>query len=201
MEIPFWLFQRDEIDVLESELDVLWDRHMRPGDGRTEEEAVLKEYADTEDWAETDLLLRAGEPEVHVHEEDREAFDGMPAVDFLRQAADRDPLYVRAYEWARRSSAWAEGLPKAGAEALRAQVNALLVPVKLAFAQSGEAHEGRGARAAVLSDYALAVQYAARAAESFNRSGAHDLADEASGLLEAIAARRLAFEAGASGHP
>lgn len=195
MEIPLWLFQRDEIDVLETELDALWDRHMRHGKGTTEEEAALKEYADTEEWAETDLLLRAGEPAPCLHEEEqRHAFEEMPVAEFLRHGAQRDPLYVRVYGWARRAADWSEGAPSA--DAFRAQVNALLVPVKFAFAQAGEAHEGRAAREAALSDYALALQYLSRAAESLSRAGAGGLADEATALFQALAARRAAFEAG-----
>lgn len=194
METPLWLFQRDEVDVLESELDALWDRYTKPGKERTREAAVLKEYADTEDWAETELLLRLGPAAEHgepcTHEEDRRrAFEQMPLAEYLRQGLQRDPLYAETIQWARGVSELAR-VAEEGPDMFRARVNALLVPVKLAFALMGESHEGRAAKETARADYELTRTYLARAAESLSRLG-HGSAAQRAGVIEgAVAIRR-----------
>lgn len=193
METPLWLFQRDEVDVLESELDALWDAYSKPSKERTREAAILKEYADTEDWAETELLLRLGPAEEHgepcAHEEDRRrAFEEQPLTEYLRLGLQRDPLYAEALQWARGTVEVLMGVE--GPEAFRVRVNALLVPVKLAYALMGEGHEGAAARETARSDYELARTYLARAAESLVRLG-HGAAAQRAGAIEgAVAAHR-----------
>lgn len=198
METPLWLFQRDEVDVLEAELDVLWDRYAKPSKERTREAAVLKEYADTEDWAETELLLRLGpvaeQEEPCSHEEDRRrAFKQVPLTEYLRQGLQRDALYVEALQWTRGTSEQLAG--SEGPDAFRVRVNALLVPVKLAFALMGEGHEGPAAKETARSDYELARTYLTRAAESLVRLG-HGAAAQRAGALEgAVTARRARLDA------
>lgn len=197
METPLWLFQRDEVDVLESELDALWDKYAKPSKERSREAAVLKEYADTEDWAETELLLRLGpvaEPEEPcAHEEDRRrAFAQVPLADYLRQGLQRDPLYVEAFQWARIAIELTATTEEP--EAFRVRVNALLVPVKLAFAFMGEGHEGAVAKEAARSDYELTRTYLARAAESLGRLGHHSVAQRAGAIEGAVAIRRSRLE-------
>ncbi len=208
MDTPLWLFQRDEIDVLESELDAIWDRHMKGGSrSGTDEETVLKEYADTEDWAETELVLRAGpadEPSCHHEEERQAAFEELPLLDYLRQGLQRDPLYVDAYAWARRVAERLQARPPeakdapadAARHAFRARINALLVPVKISFAVSGEVHEGARARATARTDYELAGVYLKRAAQSLERLGEAALAEECLPLYETLLRRRGNLEAG-----
>ncbi len=197
METPLWLFQRDEVDVIESELDALWDAYSKPSKERTREAAILKEYADTEDWAETELLLRLGPAEDQgepcSHEEDRRrAFEQVPLVEYLRQGLQRDPLYVEALQWARGTTETLVAVE--GYEAFRARINALLVPVKLAFALMGETHEGPAAKETARSDYELARTYLARAAESLVRLGFGAAAQRAGALEGAVAARRARLD-------
>lgn len=197
METPLWLFQRDEVDVLESELDALWDTYSKPSKERTREAAVLKEYADTEDWAETELLLRLGPVADHgepcTHEEDRRrAFEQVPLADYLRQSLQRDVLYAEALQWTRGVS---ELLATAeDPEAFRARMNALLVPVKIAFALMGEGHDGPVPKETARSDYELARTYLARAAESLTRLGHGSAAQRAGAIEGAVAIRRTRLD-------
>ena len=194
MDTPLWLFQRDEIDVFEAELEALWDHHVRRGQGSVEEMQILQEYAEAEDRAETDVLLRAGLPtstEPCVHEAERhQQFEHMSVEEFLRHGCQRDPLYARCYAWSRRVVAWANAqiAPRrpTASDVFRAHVNALVVPVKIAFAQSSEMHEGRTARAMAVSDYTLALCYLTRASESLCRVQAVELNNEALVLIELI---------------
>ncbi len=196
MEPPLWLFQRDEIDVLETEIDHLWDLYVGRHKADGEEGRVLKEYADSEAWAETDVLLRIGPPQdtpcSHAEEHQRH-MEELPLGHVLRQGLQRDVLYAQTYAWSRKMADWVEtrAASYGGAyDLFRVYVNVLLVPVKLAFALSGEAHEGRYAQEMALSDFGLALLYLSRAAESLRRLGATDQAREADQLSQAILARR-----------
>lgn len=206
MDAPLWLFQRDEVDLLEAELDDVWEKYMRRAlpagrqdKGHGDEQEVLREYAETEDRSDTDLLLQFGGAHVEegpcAHEEQqRKTFESLTTVDYLRQGTQRDALYAGAYAWANRAAKWAQeqhanGAPNAK-EFFRLYLNALLVPVKLAFAQAGEVHEGRPARAATAADYELALIYLKRAAQSLQRLGLAPLVSEAERIALLIAERR-----------
>lgn len=199
MDAPLWLFQRDEVDVLEAELDDVWNRHMRRGKGHVDEESVLREYAETEDRSDTDLLLQFGAAHMEegpcTHEDQqRQAFESMTALEYLRRGTERDALYAGAYVWARQVSTWAQEHAVSGApdnkERFRVYLNALLVPVKIAFAQAGEVHEGPQARAASDSDYELALVYLGRASESLHRLHQNPWAMEAERMMALIVERR-----------
>ena len=55
-----WVFRRDEIDILEDELEDLYETYHRPGDPPSFESSVLHEQLDTEERSDQELSTRLG---------------------------------------------------------------------------------------------------------------------------------------------
>lgn len=98
-----WQFQRDEIDVLEDEVEDLYDRHGR-GDIVTLEAEVLQEQMDIQEQSDAELALRLGLRGInpmapHVHEghthEEPEALRA-----WLADPSRTHPMYQYARLWA-----------------------------------------------------------------------------------------------------
>lgn len=206
-----WLFRRDELDVLEDELDEVFDLHEQSRDPvhRSMEASVIAEQTRTEDSYErklSDLLGPASlAPEdTHVCEHCKDGFpDGVPLKDLLTR--DRDPLYVRAYRWANKVFAWSrESYWKFGMrnrDMFRVHVNAYLVPVKIAFALAEENRDDEHAPRITALEYDLALTYLARTRESLGALRAMGLVhpdlpwmiEEADALAKQVSERRARF--------
>lgn len=206
-----WMFRRDEIDVLEEELDEVFDLHEQSRDPvhRAMEDGVIDEQTKTEDAYErrlSDLLGPAAlaPEEPHACEHCKGGFpDGVPLTELLTR--DRDPLYVRAYRWATKVFAWSrESYWKFGMrnrDMFRVHVNVYLVPVKIAFAQAEESRDDEHAPRIAGLEYDLALTYLARTRESLGALRAMGLAHaeldwmvaEADALKSQVAERRARF--------
>ncbi|OGL95716.1 hypothetical protein A2348_03755 [Candidatus Uhrbacteria bacterium RIFOXYB12_FULL_58_10] len=206
-----WLFRRDELDMLEDEIDGVFDLHEQSRDpvNRTMEETVIGEQTKTEDSYERRLSDVLGpdallEDEPHVCEHCKDGFpEGVALKDLLSKK--RDPLYVRSYLWATKVFVWArESYWKQGMrnrDMFRVNVNACLVPVKIAFALAEEGHGDAHAPSIAGLEYDLALVYLARTRESLGALRTMGLAyadlvwmiEEADALAAEIKDRRSRF--------
>jgi hypothetical protein len=171
-----WLFRRDELDLLEDELDDLfhWHEHSRSAVEKEMEEEVIVEQERTEKTYEnrlTDVLgpdsMSPGEE--HVCEHCRGGFpEGVPLREML--VGERDPLYARAYAWSVAVFGWArESYRHYGMrnrDMFRVYLNAYLVPVKIAFALAEEGRDDERAPLLAAMEYELALTYLGRTRES-----------------------------------
>lgn len=202
-----WLFQRDELDLLEDELDEVFHLHEHSRDPvhHSMEEGVIDEQMRTEDAFErrlSDVLGPAAlAPEEHACEHCKDGFpDGVALRDLL--VRDRDPLYARAYAWATKVFVWSqESYWKFGMrnrDMFRAHVNAYLVPVKIAFALAEEHRDDEHAARVAGMEYELAEAYLERTRDSLRSLRAMGLVqdelpwmiDEANELAAQISERQ-----------
>lgn len=207
-----WLFRRDEIDVLEEELDEVFDLHDKSRDPvhRSAEEAVIAEQTKTEDAYErklSDLLgpasLAPEEGHACEHCKDGGFPDNVPLKDLL--VRERDPLYARAYRWANRVFAWSrESYWKFGMrnrDMFRVHVNVYLVPVKIAFALAEEHRDDEHAPRIAALEFDLALTYLSRTRESLGALRTMGLVhadlqwmiEEADALATQLSERRARF--------
>ncbi len=140
-----WIFHRDEIDLLEEELDELYRLHESTGEDSVSqmEDRILKEQLNTEEAAEAELTLQIGPkyllPHAHLSSADVELPDES-LVETLKTHAYRDPLYTRIYGWAQRAFTLAftrylkEGVCEESI--FRAYVNVKMIPIKFVAAQT-----------------------------------------------------------------
>lgn len=137
-----WIVHRDEMDLLEEEVDDLFRRHGRPaGDLVAEMETrVLREQTNTEELSAAEFDLQIGEESVVFEADTSDHLLQEPKTiqQSLRLQAMRDPVYVQVFQWSRRVYAYTtqryqvEGDKKE--ELFRVHVNVNLVPLKCAAA-------------------------------------------------------------------
>ncbi|MBM5789848.1 hypothetical protein FJZ23_02045 [Candidatus Parcubacteria bacterium] len=143
-----WLFHRDEVDLLEEEMDDLYREHA-PEEGtaaRRMEQRVIQEQMETEERSDA-VLEQALEgapvpPDTHVHAPDAAFSSGARAPSSLREElfvnSERDPVYERLYQWVERVFAYTtkryltEGVRDE--DVFRAHVNVKMVPIKFVSA-------------------------------------------------------------------
>lgn len=207
-----WLFRRDELDALEDQLDEVFDLHEQSRNQvqHSLEKGVIAEQTRTEDLYEQKLadllgpesLASDDEDDGHVCENCQGTGlpEGVPIRDLLGQR--RDAIYVRAYAWSTKVFLWArdcyweQGMRNR--DMFRVNVNAYLVPVKIAFALTEEARGDEHSGAIAAMEYELASTYLSRVRESLGSLRAMGLShpemswmmDEADGLSVAIDDRR-----------
>lgn len=177
-EFP-WVFRRDEIDILEDELEDLYETYHRPGDVPSFESSVLCEQLDTEERSDQELSTRLG-------------FDVLepppPAMVVSRDAAAPSdvwsewqeelihvrshPLYQQAKTWAAQVKPVAKrGYEQGGAyagELFRIYANVNLVPLKIFTALCEEMHEDDVGYEVAREEYRLALTYVDRILESMS---------------------------------
>ncbi|MBI2475368.1 hypothetical protein HYV69_03010 [Candidatus Uhrbacteria bacterium] len=140
-----WMFERNEIDLLEEDLDEIYKQHAPSirGPILKMEGRVLQEQLETEAEFEADLALRIG-PEhlLSLDSSDREikTFAKESLKEVLRAHTFRDPLYERVYLWAKHVAHYARYFYKHDKvyreDAFRALVNVKMIPIKLACVRS-----------------------------------------------------------------
>ncbi len=205
------MFRRDELDVLEDELDEVFHLHEHSHDpvAHEIEAGVIAEQEKTEDAFENKLADLLGPaslaPEApHVCEHCKDGFpDGVSLKELVE--TDRDPLYAKAYAWAitvfawSRESYWKHGMRNR--DMFRVHVNAYLVPVKIAFGQAEENRDDAQAARIAGMEYELAALYLSRTRESLSnlramglvREGLPQMIEEADQLAAMITERRKRF--------
>ena len=176
-----WMFHRDEVDLLEDEMEDLYERYHRTAVGEEEsfEAAVLREQWETQEQSDQALSQRLGldESEEDDDEEPTLCEHEHPFGD-AQQEADRrlssllrvHPLYRQAKAWAalvRPSAKSAHERTRYGAlDLFRIYANANLVPLKVFAALVQEAYGDDIGHTIAKEEYRLALTYLGRIQES-----------------------------------
>ncbi|MEK7620062.1 MAG: hypothetical protein AAB413_02375 [Patescibacteria group bacterium] len=204
-----WVFRRDEIDILEDELEDLYEKYHRPGDVPSFESSVLREQLDTEERSDQELSQRLGfdvlepPPEEVVSSRDSDVpSDTWSAWQEELVHVRSHPLYQQAKKWATVVKPTAKrGYEQGGAyagELFRIYANVNLVPLKIFTALCEELHEDEVGYEIAREEYHLALMYIDRILESmslmiftlelsswmeFSREGARTLRDAVKATL------------------
>ena len=170
-----WIFHRDEIDLLEDELEDLYERFCRDtSDKNVMERAVLSEQLETEDRSDRELSARLGF-DVVENRPDPQA-DNAPQQDATEvwqqevRLVQQHPLYQRVKAWVAlvkpfSKRAYEMGGPYAG-EVFRVYANLNLIQLKVFTALSEELREDQIGVEIALEEYRLALVYLERMLES-----------------------------------
>ncbi len=164
-----WMFQRDEVDLLEEEIDDLYDLHPSP-DGRVEtmEHAAIAEQLETEERADAELAMQV---ELKWFVQAQQAGSGRsarpkhgPETPDLSCDTERSPFYEQLFRFSQNVCAHAELIYAQKEHALRghafrALLNVKMLPVKCANAFSEEAQDDPFARAVAKKELNLARLY------------------------------------------
>lgn len=171
-----WSFRRDEVDLLEEDIDDLYDLHQSTsGRIQTMEQAIISEQLDTEEQADAEFTIRM-DMRVFVNREGQKggkgASVGVPLVstheeeDDLSCDASRPPFYEQLFQFADRVFVFAsEAYARKDAErehAFRVQINVKMVPIKCANALSDELHHDLVSLELAKKEYTLALVYLER---------------------------------------
>ncbi len=173
-----WLFHRDEVDLLEDELEDLYakfacDPQETP---LTVEAGILREQWETEEFSDAELTLKLGlgmlrerqAPDSSVEMSQDEVGEEEAFVQSIRQ----HPLYQSARLWA----ALIRDLAKAGYERqthasrhfFRAYANVNLVPIKIFTALAEESCDDPLGQTVAEESYVLALIYLDRVRRSLS---------------------------------
>lgn len=174
-----WVFRRDEIDILEDELEDLYETYHRPGDVPSFESSVLREQLDTEERSDQELSTRLGfnvlepPPSSVVSSRDADASsDTWSAWQEELEHVRSHPLYQQAKTWAAQVKPVAKrGYEQDGAcagELFRIYANMNLVPLKIFTAMCEEMHEDDVGYEIAREEYRLALTYVERILESMS---------------------------------
>ena len=172
-----WIFHRDEIDLLEDELEDLYETYDRDAESsKTFESVVLSEQMETEEQSDAQLSRRLGvdffqkisESSTFSFSEESQnpKEDSHQHTEFIRS----HPLYQKAKIWAvsLRSvtkQKYEEHGPYAS-EYFRIYANLNLIPLKIFMALSEEFHEDQVGFEVAQDAYQLSLVYLGRVQES-----------------------------------
>lgn len=177
-EFP-WVFRRDEIDILEDELEDLYETYHRPGDPPSFESSVLCEQLDTEERSDQELSIRLGfdvlEPPPPSLVSSREA----DAPSDIWSEWQEELVHVRSHPLYQQAKIWAtqvkpvakRGYEQGGAyagEMFRIYANVNLVPLKIFTSLCEEMYEDDIGYEIAREEYRLALTYVERILESMS---------------------------------
>lgn len=165
------MFRRDEVDLLEEDIDDIYDLHESiSGRVQTMEQVIIAEQLDTEEQADSELAMqmdlkwlmnpRAEKPLWESHN------DRVNQEDDLVCDTQRPPFYEQLFRYADQvfiyaSDAYArKGHSKE--HAFRVRVNIKMVPIKCAIALSEETHDDPLSIALAKKEFSLAIVYLER---------------------------------------
>ncbi|MBI4435362.1 hypothetical protein HY630_01710 [Candidatus Uhrbacteria bacterium] len=172
-----WVFRRDEIDILEDELEDLFEAFHRRGRSPSFESAILAEQLDTEERSDRELSSRLGfdvlEPPPTVlsaREPDEPPDDSFEAWQQELGYVRAHPLYQKAIRWTMFVKPAAKGGYEQGGmyagELFRVYANVNLVPLKIFTALCEGMHEDDIGWNIAEEEYRLALTYLDRILES-----------------------------------
>ena len=175
-----WLFHRDEVDLLEDELEDIYAKYSGESEGETmsEEAEILHEQIQTEEQSDAELTLRLG---MDMLSDTRRPPQSEPPSSPVQDTEDDDefahlilqhPLYQRARVWTGQLRAFSKnGFERKDAHRrffFRVYANVNLVPIKIFAALHEEMHEDRLGQVVAQEEYLLALTYTDRIRESLS---------------------------------
>lgn len=177
-----WLFHRDEIDLLEEDLDLLYDRFRSKSVKKSMEQLLIQEQMETEDLFQTEFPLQMDIKTFLVRNksllsDSSHEFDQYPSVKELLADDVRSPFYCQILLWSKDVCAKAQKIYQKNddraKDAFCIFVNAKMVPIKIAYALEEEMQENPFAFEVAKKEYQLALIYLHRIQNAFN-SLSHD---------------------------
>lgn len=174
-----WLFRRDEIDLLEDEMEDLYAKHAQSDQERmlTPEAEVLNEQMETEEYSDAFLALTLGRGDHPSHHDSffqsKQFFaDHDCGSEDLFVMIRQHPLFQAARHWAVDVRRFAkEGYTQnkvCRREFFRVYANVNLIPIKLFTALAEETQDDSVGQTVAQEAYALVLTYLERIDESFD---------------------------------
>lgn len=160
-----WVFRRNEIDLLEEDIDALYDFYGSASkSGETIEQMIIDEQIETEDQADAEFArsvdLRLFSPTQTHWNVDREQY---ASDQDLILDTERPPFYEHLFHYAEAVYQHATQMYEKHQEdrehAFRIRLNVKMIPVKCAAAMSDELHEDPLSKAMALKQYKLGIIY------------------------------------------
>ncbi len=176
-----WMFHRDEVDLLEEEIEDLYQRHQKTKGIISEMESdVISEQLDTEDRSEAEITIELGaelfNAEAYALPVDLDTPEApVSLVEALKQHSRRDPVYEAIFLWANdvfefAKTNYLENVDT-GRDMFRVYVNVKMVPIKFATAFSEEMLEDVFSIEIAEKEYELALTYLDRTIDSLQHIG------------------------------
>lgn len=170
-----WVFHRDEIDLLEEELEEIYHFIEAHNPKDTEmEQSVMKEQIASEEQTEMELTSDFGfEMLEHDHSSCEKTFElniDISVQEMLREQVLRDPLYSLFYVWSKDVFQFAKEQYLFGhdktRDMFRVYLNAKIIPIKLSTGRINESFEDPFLLQIIKKEYDLALTYLDRTLES-----------------------------------
>jgi len=176
-----WVFQRDDIDLLEDELDDLYTTFAQVGSLMYQEQEILREQIETEEASDQALARRLGldeqKPRAQTLSSGREDATFEDVVSAWQKAPlpiQTHPFYQQAKAWMKEVKPMArqqyEGGGPTTMEWFRIYANSNLVPLKIFWALCEEGKEDETGWQCAQEEYRLAQIYLLRILESLERA-------------------------------
>lgn len=172
-----WMFHRDELDLLEDEIEDLQKKFPLEGDSASVESLVLQEQTDTEDASDAALSMKLGLTEldgVSLNSGDERIAleDAYMEISAGSEMFRKHPLYQRARHWSARVRVYAkhgyDQHAKYEQAFFRAYVNSHSVPVKVFTGLCEESFVDVVGLEVAEEEFQLALTYVGRILESLS---------------------------------
>ncbi|MBT5808176.1 hypothetical protein HOI18_02765 [Candidatus Uhrbacteria bacterium] len=179
-----WLFHRDEVDLLEDQIEDLYHKHQGPlTPTMTMEQEVLSEQLQTEEHSDIDLSENFKESFVDSMKRSKPQSFGETDISspLLGLGAHRHPLYRQARDWSVVVYDYAKERYDDGVrtrDVFRVYANVNLVPIKLSVALLEEVGEGVMPVEIAIHEYRLANVYLKRVVDCLAHVGAQTIEDD-----------------------
>lgn len=170
------MFRRDEVDLLEEDIDDIYDLH-QSSNGRiqTMEQVIISEQLDTEEQADAEFAMQMDVRNLIRSRTEKPSWETraerMREEDDLECDVQRSPFYEQLFRFADEAFVYASEIyarKNDDAEnAFRIRVNVKMVPIKCAVAFSEELHDDPMSLALAKKEFALAIVYLERVLISF----------------------------------
>jgi hypothetical protein len=167
-----WSFERDEVDLLEEDIDEIYRTYQSPkGEVKTIEQAIILEQLETEERAEAEFSLMMGVKGFFKKSEEKTVWgyssteERVPEQSFSCETS-RSPFYEHVFRFSEKVFVYAQDAYAHGGNkkehAFRLRLNVKMIPIKCAVAMSEEMHDDPLSIAMAKKEYKLAIVYTER---------------------------------------
>jgi hypothetical protein len=167
-----WSFERDEVDLLEEDIDEIYRTYQSPkGEVKTIEQAIILEQLETEEHAEAEFSLMMGMKEFFKRSQEKTFWEHSSKEERADELSiscetSRSPFYEHVFRFSENVYAYAKEVYAQGGNktehAFRLRLNVKMIPIKCAVAQSEEMHDDPLSIAMARKEYKLAIVYTDR---------------------------------------
>ena len=167
-----WMFHRNEVDLLEEDLDDIYEQFKQEEPTPSIEDDLIEEQIQTEEYAEAEISMRM-EPSWLMSKSSRTKdaieFDTTSLRLELAREAERPPMYRQSYVWAQTVFLLGKEMYEKNfglrEDAFRMFLNAKMIPIKLSNAMIEESHDDPLSQEIAENEYRLTIVYVTRVLE------------------------------------